>query len=73
MGAPSAGTNGTVVETKLPGGVSISWTGMRVRRHDGGRLFGLGIQPTIMAKPTIGGLAADRDEVLEAAIDAVGK
>ncbi len=68
VGATSAGTNGTAVETKLPGGFAITWTGMRVRRRDGAGLFGVGIPPNVRAAPTVAGLAADRDEVLDAAI-----
>lgn len=73
VGATSAGTNGTVVEMKLPGGVTISWTGIRVRRPDGARLFGVGIPPAVRAAPTAAGLAAGRDEVLDRAIDEIAR
>jgi C-terminal processing protease CtpA/Prc len=44
------------------------FTGMRVVKSDGSRFHLIGIQPTIPVTPTIAGLAAGRDEVLEAAL-----
>jgi hypothetical protein len=35
VGEPSAGTNGNVNPFMLPGGYSVSWTGMLVRKRDG--------------------------------------
>ena len=35
VGEPTAGTNGNVNPFKLPGGYTISWTGMKVLKHDG--------------------------------------
>ncbi len=56
----------------LPGGCTISWTGMRVLKHDGSRHHGVGITPTVPADRTIAGVAAGRDELLERAIEVVG-
>ncbi|WP_273456337.1 S41 family peptidase [Nevskia ramosa] len=72
VGSATAGTNGGIRNFQLPGGVSVVFTGMRVVRHDGARLFGLGIPPTIPVQPTIAGLRAGRDEVLDAGLAAVG-
>ena len=71
VGGPTAGTNGNVNPFALPGGYRISWTGMKVLKHDGSRHHGLGIQPTILASRTIKGVAEGRDEVLERAIEVV--
>lgn len=68
VGSPTAGTNGNVNPFALPGGYGVVWTGMRVLRHDGTRLQGIGITPDIQVRPTISGIAAGRDEVLERGI-----
>ncbi|MBM4060900.1 MAG: hypothetical protein FJ265_07360 [Planctomycetes bacterium] len=68
VGAPTAGTNGNVNPFELPGGFTVSWTGMKVLKHDGGRHHGVGIAPTVPVVPTAAGIAAGRDEVLERAV-----
>ena len=68
IGEPSAGTNGNVNPFELPGGYRVSWTGMKVLKHDGTPHHGVGILPTIPVRPTPEGLAANRDEVLEVAL-----
>lgn len=69
VGGPTAGANGDINPFTLPGGYSIIWTGMRVVKHDGSQHHLVGILPTIPAVPTIDGVRAGRDEVLERAID----
>ena len=71
VGEPSGGTNGAVNSFTVPGGYELTWTGQRVRKHDGSPLFGVGIRPTIPVSPTRAGIAAGRDEVLERGIQAV--
>jgi C-terminal processing protease CtpA/Prc len=71
VGSTTAGTNGNVNPFKLPGGYTISWTGMKVLKHDGSRHHGVGIAPTIPVTRTRAGVAAGRDEVLERGIQAV--
>jgi hypothetical protein len=71
VGEPSGGANGTVNSFTVPGGYELTWTGERVRKHDGTPLFGVGIRPTIPVSPTRAGLAAGRDEVLERGVQAV--
>ena len=73
VGAATAGTNGNVNPIRLPGGYTISWTGMKVLKHDGSRHHGVGILPTIPVHRTIRGVAEGRDEVLERGIEAVSK
>ncbi len=68
VGATTAGTNGNVNPFDLPGGFAVSWTGMRVLKHDGSQHHGVGIQPTVPVEPSAAGLAAGRDEVLERAV-----
>lgn len=73
VGSTTAGTNGNVNPFKLPGGYTISWTGMKVLKHDGSRHHGVGIVPTVPVEPTAAGIAAGRDEVLERAVEVLKK
>ena len=70
VGGPTAGTNGNVNPLTLPGGYWVMWTGMKVLKHDGSRHHGVGIAPTIPVERTVEGIAAARDEVLDAAVKA---
>jgi len=70
-GAPTAGTNGNVNPFVLPGGYRVSWTGMKVLKHDGSRHHGVGVRPTVPAMRTIRGIAEGRDEVLDRAVATV--
>lgn len=69
VGQPSAGTNGNVNRFELPGGYSISWTGMKVFKQDGSPLHGVGILPDVYVEKTIRGVRENKDEFLEKAID----
>lgn len=69
VGQPTAGTNGNVNPFTLPGGYRVTWTGMRVLKHDGSQHHGVGIIPHIRAARTIKGVKAGRDEFLEKAIE----
>lgn len=73
VGEPSAGTNGNVNPFTLPGGYRLSWTGLKVLKHDGSRHHGVGILPTVPLKPTLKGLAEGRDEVLEKGLELVSQ
>ena len=68
VGSTTAGTNGNVNPFTLPGGFLVSFTGMKVLKHDGSRHHGVGIAPTVSVVPTAAGIAAGKDEVLEKAI-----
>jgi C-terminal processing protease CtpA/Prc len=68
VGSTTAGTNGNVNPFTLPGGYSVSWTGMKVLKHDGSQHHGVGIAPTLRVVPTAKGISEGRDEVLERAI-----
>ena len=66
VGSRTAGTNGNVASFPTPGGFRVHFTGMRVTGHDGKSVRHLaGIQPDVAATPTVEGLRAGRDEVLE--------
>ncbi|MBK8241389.1 MAG: hypothetical protein IPK74_38255 [Deltaproteobacteria bacterium] len=68
VGTPSAGANGDIVRVDTLGGFFVIFTGMKVTRHDGSRFHVEGVQPKVAAAPTLAGLAAGRDEVLEAGL-----
>ncbi|HEY1339951.1 MAG TPA: S41 family peptidase [Bryobacteraceae bacterium] len=71
VGEATAGTNGNVNPFELPGGYTVSWTGMKVLKHDGSRHHAVGILPTIPASRTQAGVAAGRDEILDRGIAAL--
>jgi Peptidase family S41 len=71
VGGPTAGTNGDVVRVALPTGASVRFTGLKVTRHDGSRSHLEGIRPTIPIEPTVAGIRAGRDEVLERALEVI--
>lgn len=72
VGATTAGTNGNMATFPTPGGFTVAFTGMRVTGHDGRTPFHLvGVKPNIAASPTIDGLRARRDEVLERALSLI--
>jgi hypothetical protein len=69
IGGPTAGTNGNIVTFTTPGGFAITFTGMRVTGHDGrAQHHMIGIAPDIRLEPTLAGVRAGRDELLERAL-----
>jgi C-terminal processing protease CtpA/Prc len=68
IGSPTAGANGDVTNFVLPGGLLVRFSGHDVRHADGRQLQRVGIQPDIAVAPTIAGLQAGKDEVLDRAI-----
>ncbi|PKA97667.1 C-terminal processing protease CtpA/Prc [Flavobacteriaceae bacterium MAR_2009_75] len=69
IGQPTAGTNGNVNSFELPGGYRISWTGMKVVKHDGSQHHAIGVLPDIYLSKTIEGVKSGEDEFLSKAID----
>ncbi len=66
VGGTTAGTNGNVASFTTPAGFNVGFTGMRVTRHDGHSPHHLvGVKPDVVVGPTLEGLRAGRDEVLE--------
>jgi C-terminal processing protease CtpA/Prc len=68
IGSPTAGANGDVTRFGIPGGISLSFSGHDVRHADGRQLQQVGLQPHIQVRPTIRGIRAGKDEVLDRAI-----
>lgn len=71
VGQPTAGTNGDINPFRLHGGYSISWTGLKVVKHDGSQHHGVGIIPNIYVTKTIEGIKTGKDEFLEKAIEII--
>ncbi len=68
MGSQTAGADGNVAPFTLPGNVRAMFTGIGVFYPDKSQTQQIGIVPDIEVKPTIEGIKARRDEVLEAAL-----
>lgn len=72
VGGVTAGTNGNVATFALPGGFTVGFTGMRVTGRDGQTPFHLiGVRPDVAVAPTLAGLRAGRDEVLERGLELI--
>lgn len=69
VGATTTGTNGNVTFLTLPGGGSMSFTGMRVKYGNGERFQNIGIIPDVKVERTVSGMAAGKDEIMEKAIE----
>ncbi len=69
IGTPTQGADGGATSFYVPGDINISFTGISVRHPDGQQLQRVGLIPDILVKPTIAGLRAGRDEILEQAIE----
>lgn len=73
VGETSAGMNGNPNLVPLPCGFTLRFTGVRVPFADGSGLQGRGIVPDIVVHPTLEGVRAGRDEILERGIDVARK
>lgn len=71
VGEPTGGSTGNPSLIRLPGGGVGAICAKRVTYPDGSPFVGLGVQPDIPAVPTLAGLAAGRDVVLERALAAL--
>jgi hypothetical protein len=68
VGSTTAGADGNVSSITLPGQLSTMISGLGVFYPDHRPTQRIGIVPDVMVKPTIQGVAAGRDEVLESAV-----
>ncbi len=73
VGQSTAGTNGEVNRFNLPGGYRVTWSGMKVVKHDGSQQHLIGILPTVPVQRTIQGVIEGRDEFLEKALEIINK
>jgi C-terminal processing protease CtpA/Prc len=73
VGTTTAGADGNVSTITLPGGISSYISGIGVYYPDGRQTQRIGIVPDVKVERTVAGVKAGRDEVLEKAIELVGK
>jgi len=73
VGQPTAGANGNVNPFALPGGFRVTWTGMKVLKHDDSQHHLIGILPTVPLNRTIQGVIEGRDEYLEKALEIINR
>lgn len=71
VGSPTAGANGNTTFITLPGDLTISFSGVVVKYPDGTPTQRRGVRIDVPVRPTLAGLAAGRDEVLEKALSLV--
>jgi C-terminal processing protease CtpA/Prc len=69
IGSQTSGADGDVSEIYLPGGISSFITGLGVFYPNYRQTQRIGIVPDVVVYPTIAGIRAGRDEVLEAALN----
>lgn len=68
IGSTTAGADGNVSRISLPGGLHTMISGIGVFYPDKSPTQRVGIRPDLEVKPTLAGIHAGRDEVLEAAL-----
>jgi C-terminal processing protease CtpA/Prc len=73
IGSPTQGADGDVTSFSVPGGISVHFSGQGVWHVDGRQLQRVGLQPDVPVRPTLAGIRAGRDEVLEKAIEYLGQ
>ena len=69
IGSPTAGANGDVTNLSMPGGISVRFSGQGVWHADGGQLQRVGLRPDVEVHPTLEGIRAGKDEVLDKAVE----
>ena len=68
VGSQTAGADGNVSALALPGGITMHFSGIGILYPDGRATQRAGIAIDVRVQPTIAGLQAGRDEVLESAL-----
>jgi C-terminal processing protease CtpA/Prc len=71
IGSPTNGANGDVTSFFVPGDIRVRLSGQAVLHPDGSQLQRVGLVPDVEVRPTIAGIRAGRDEVLERAVEYV--
>ena len=67
IGSQTAGANGDITNFLIPGGMNMVFSGMTISYPNGKQMQRIGLIPDVPVRPTIKGIQAGRDEVLEAA------
>jgi C-terminal processing protease CtpA/Prc len=69
VGSPTEGANGDVTNLSVPGGIYVRFSGQGVWHADGRQLQRVGLQPDVEVRPTLAGIRAGKDEVLDKAVE----
>lgn len=67
IGTPSAGASGHVAAMRIPGQLVVTFTDTELRHADGRQLQRIGLTPQVDARPTVKGIRAGADEILDRA------
>lgn len=73
IGSTTAGADGNVSPIYFPGGIMTMISGIGVYYPDGRETQRVGIIPDIEVRPTINGIKAGKDEVLQKAIEIINR
>ncbi|MCD4817962.1 MAG: hypothetical protein K8S23_04665 [Candidatus Cloacimonetes bacterium] len=73
IGSNTAGANGDITFMSLPGNLDLMFSQMDALIADGTSMHKVGLFPDIEVYPTIGGISAGRDELIEKAIEYFNK
>lgn len=68
VGSQTAGADGNVTQVAIPGGYEASFSGLGILYPDGTPTQRRGIRVDVQVKPTLEGLQAGKDEVLQKAL-----
>ena len=68
IGSQTAGANGNVSNFIVPGRINLYFSGLNVSYPNGETMQRVGLKPDIKIRPTIKGIQAGKDEVLERAV-----
>ncbi len=71
VGQPTAGANGNINPFNLLANYRMSWTGMKVVKHDSSQHHAIGILPDVYVNKTVEGIKSGQDEFLEKAIEVI--
>jgi C-terminal processing protease CtpA/Prc len=73
VGSQTMGANGDVTSVVLPGAIFVNFTGQEVTHANGAQLQRVGLEPDIVVRPTVVGIRARKDEVLDRALQFLQK
>jgi hypothetical protein len=68
VGETTGGTNGNIAVADVPGGYNVRFTAIRASSATGSTVQGHGFEPDYVVHPTLEGIRAGRDEILEVGI-----
>lgn len=73
IGSQTAGANGDATNFRIPGNMTLYFSGQGVWHADGRQLQRIGLVPHVLVKPTIQGTRLNKDEVLDKAVEWINK